>query len=158
MFNYPIKLKVKWVGVRLLSLQRRCQLSDLPRFAAARCDLDFFGMSQRSGRALLGFLLSWHPEASDQTVHISHHWGTGCSSVFCSQSCEILLPTIPQTVWGTAQPLWYFPSEISNQQVISWKLYIVGELPKLRTLNWDLFFPLLPPWNLQKIIDSLLRK
>lgn len=51
------------------------------------------------------------------------------------KSCSWLSP---QRVWGTAQSLWYFPSEIRNQQVISWKLYLIRELSKLRTFNFYL--------------------
>lgn len=103
------------------------------------CDLGFF-MSWKSGRVFLEFLPSWGPEGSDQTVHVSHHWWTGCILYFGHRAVKSCSWLFPQTVWGTAQPLWYFPSKTSDQQVISWKLCIIGELPKLGTFNFYLLF------------------
>lgn len=83
---------------------------DLPRFAVSCCrDLGFFRMSWRLRRVPLEFLPSWHPEGSDQTVHISHHWCTWCNSIFCSQSCEILLMTIPTKSLGNSSAFMVFP-------------------------------------------------
>lgn len=67
------------------------------------------GMNWRSGRVLLGFLPPWHARGSDHPLHICHHWGTGCNSVFCSQSCEILLPTIPTNSVGNSSAFMVFP-------------------------------------------------
>lgn len=105
-------------------------------------DLGFFMMSWRSGRVFPEFLPSWDAEGSIRLCTSPITDGLGAVLHFGHRAVKSCSWLSPQAVWGTAQPLWYFPSEMSDQPVISWKLDIIEELPELGTFNFYLlFFP-----------------